>query len=82
VGYIKVDIKAQRKSGKDAWSERAQEDVLEGAFEDLSQMWGNNVPYHCIRWFKDDGLVTWCAPASSPATHAAAAHPPQLPAAP
>lgn len=57
-----MDIKSVRKSGRDAWSERTQEDVVEGGFEDLCRSWGNNVPYHRIRYFKDDGLLAWCVP--------------------
>lgn len=61
VGYIQVDIKAQRKSGKEAWSDRRVEDVVEAPFQELCRTWGDSVPYHAIRYFKDHGLLSWCA---------------------
>lgn len=56
-----MDIKAQRKSGKEAWSERRVEDVVEAPFQELCRTWGDSVPYHAIRYFKDHGLLSWCA---------------------
>ena len=60
VGYEDTCVKAQRKSGKNAWSERTHGVLIEESFETLAARWGDNIPFHRIKFFKDNGVVVWC----------------------
>ena len=51
----------QRRSGKEAWSERQHHQPMELSFEDFrSRFPSKDVPFHRILYFKQNGVVVWC----------------------
>jgi hypothetical protein len=51
----------QRKSGKEAWSERQHEQAIEVSVEEFkSRFPSKKIPFHAVVYFKQDGVVVWC----------------------
>lgn len=62
VGVLKTREQAERKSGAEAWSLRVQSTVVEFSFADFVAKYdreGEEVPFHRIAWFKQNGVIVW-----------------------
>lgn len=61
VGFIETVKTGQRKSGKEAWSERQQEHALELSVEDFQAKYpSQKIPFHTVLYFKQNGVIVWC----------------------
>lgn len=60
VGFIETVKTEQRKSGKEAWSERQHEHALELSVEAfMGRFPSKKIPFHTILYFKQNGIVVW-----------------------
>jgi hypothetical protein len=60
VGLLETREQAERKSGAEAWSMRLHSSLLELPFtEFLARYEGEDVPFHRIVWFKQNGAIVW-----------------------
>lgn len=62
VGLLETREQAERKSGAEAWSLRVHSSVVEHAFTDFVAKYdreGEEVPFHRIAWFKQNGMLVW-----------------------
>jgi len=53
---------AERKSGAEAWSLRLHSSLVELSFDECVAKYekeGEEVPFHRIMWFKQNGLIVW-----------------------
>eukprot|EP00873_Tetraselmis_striata_P041938 jgi/Tetstr1/462202/TSEL_007265.t1 len=63
VGFIETVKTGQRKSGKEAWSERQQEHALELSVEDFQAKYpSQKIPFHTVLYFKQNGVIVWEVP--------------------
>ncbi|WIA31181.1 hypothetical protein OEZ86_001186 [Tetradesmus obliquus] len=59
VGLLETREQAERKSGAEAWSMRLHSSLLELPFTDFLARYGEDVPFHRIVWFKQNGAIVW-----------------------
>jgi hypothetical protein len=62
VGLLETREQAERKSGAEAWSLRVHSSVVEHPFTELVAKHageGDEVPFHRIAWFKQNGALVW-----------------------
>lgn len=58
-GLLETREQAERKSGAEAWSMRLHSSLLELPFTDFLARYGEDVPFHRIVWFKQNGVIVW-----------------------
>jgi uncharacterized protein (UPF0248 family) len=62
VGLVETVQQQERKSGAEAWSLRVHDRVVELPFvEVLAKYPQDEVPFHRIIFFKQQGATLWCA---------------------
>lgn len=60
VGLLETREQAERKSGVEAWSLRLHSSLNELGFNDfVSRFEGEDIPFHRIAFFKQNGVVVW-----------------------
>jgi uncharacterized protein (UPF0248 family) len=62
VGVLRTREQAERKSGAEAWSLRVQSTVVELGFGEFVVKYdreGEEIPFHRIAWFKQNGMIIW-----------------------
>eukprot|EP00775_Hariotina_reticulata_P004959 gene4959-5200_t len=62
IGLLEIREQAERKSGAEAWSLRLHSSLVELSFQECVAKYdkeGEEVPFHRIMWFKQNGVIVW-----------------------